>query len=176
MLTLYLLRHAKSSWDQPNIPDFDRPLGPRGRAAAPQMGRYMKNAGYVPELVLCSPAMRARQTMDLVLPELDASPEVSLVDGLYHLGGAADLLRIIQQLGGRTTRLLVIGHNPSLEQLALSLAGTGDDTGISDMTRKFPTAALAILEFDADTWNSVASGAGRLVRFTTPRSLSTGQP
>jgi len=171
MLTLYLLRHAKSSWDQPGISDFDRPLAPRGREAAPRMGRYMKDAGYAPELILCSRAVRARETMDLVLDALGSDPETRFVDGLYNFGSGQELLHILQQLRGDIGQLMVIGHNPSMENLARSLTGAGDDAALADLTNKYPTAALAVMEFDADAWSDLLPDTGRLVQFTKPRSL-----
>lgn len=171
MLTLYLLRHAKSSWDQPSQSDFDRPLSPRGREAAPRIGRHMRDSGFRPELVLCSPAERARQTMDLVLDVLDYDPEVRLVDGLYNFGDGTGLLHLIQQLGTECSDLMLIGHNPSIETLAVKLAGTGDSADVQSMARKYPTAALATLEFDCDSWVDIRPGKGRLVGFVRPKAL-----
>ena len=171
MLTLYLLRHAKSSWDQPNISDFDRPLAARGREAAPRMGRHMKDAAHTPELVLCSTAVRARQTMELVLGTLKCDPEVRMVDGLYNFGDGTGLLQIIQDAGADYTEVMVIGHNPSLESLAVTLAGTGASADLTDMARKYPTAALAVIEFDTDRWSDVRPGKGRLRSFTRPKAL-----
>ena len=171
MLTLYLLRHAKSSWDHPSLSDFDRPLAARGREAAPRMGRLMRDNGDAPELVLCSPALRARQTKDLVLDVLDYDPEVRLMDGLYNFGDGSGLLHIIQQIGGECSSLLVIGHNPSIENLAIKLAGSGKSADLKAMARKYPTAALAITEFDADDWHEVRNGKGKLLSFTRPKAL-----
>lgn len=171
MLTLYLLRHAKSSWDHPSLADFDRPLAARGREAAPRMGRLMRDEGHAPELVLCSPALRARQTMDLVLDVLNYDPEVRLVDGLYNFGDGTGLLHIIQQIGDECSDLLLIGHNPSLENLAQKLAGSGKSAQLQDMARKYPTAALAVIEFDADNWADIRPGKGRLKSFTRPKAL-----
>lgn len=172
MLTLYLLRHAKSSWDHPSLSDFDRPLAARGREAAPRMGRLMRDNSHAPELVLCSPALRARQTKDLVLDVLDYDPEVRLMDGLYNFGDGTGLLHIIQQIGSECSSLLVIGHNPSIENLAIKLAGSGKSSDLKAMARKYPTAALAIMEFDEDDWREVRSGKGKLLSFTRPKALN----
>ena len=171
MLTLYLLRHAKSSWDHPSLADFDRPLAARGREAAPRMGRLMRDEGHTPEIVLCSPALRARQTKDLVLDVLDYDPEVRLIDGLYNFGDGSGLLHIIQQVGNECSSLMLIGHNPSMENLALKLAGSGKSAHLKDMARKYPTAALAVIEFEADDWGDVKAGKGKLVSFTRPKAL-----
>lgn len=171
MLTLYLLRHAKSSWDEPSISDFDRPLAMRGREAAPRMARHMRDNGYSPELVLCSPATRACETMDLVLGVLQSDPEVRMVDGLYNFGDGTGLLNIIQQTADDRAQLLVIGHNPSLENLAVRLAGSGKSADLTDMARKYPTAALAVLEFDIGAWRDIRPGKGRLLTFARPKAL-----
>ena len=171
MLTLYLLRHAKSSWDHASLSDFDRPLAARGREAAPRMGRLLRDNKHSPELVLCSPALRARQTKDLVLDVLDYDPEVRLVDGLYNFGDGTGLLHIIQQIGTECSELMIIGHNPSLENLAVKLAGSGRSADLKDMARKYPTAALAIIEFEGDDWADIRAGKGKLHSFTRPKAL-----
>jgi phosphohistidine phosphatase len=171
MLTLYLLRHAKSSWDHPSLSDFDRPLAARGREAAPRMGRLMRDKGYSPELILCSPALRARQTKDLVLDVLDYDPEVRLMDGLYNFGDGTGLLHIVQQIGSECSSLLLIGHNPSIESLAVKLAGSGKSADLKEMARKYPTAALAVIEFEVDDWSEIRNGKGTLVEFTRPKAL-----
>lgn len=173
MLTLYLLRHAKSSWDQPSLTDFDRPLAPRGREAAPRVARHMRDRKWRPELILCSPAERARQTMDLVLDVLDYDPEVRMVDGLYNFGDGTGLLNTIQQIGTECSELMLIGHNPSMENLALKLAGSGASQHMTDMARKYPTAALAVLTFDTDNWADIRPGSGRLTDFVRPKTLHT---
>ena len=171
MLTLYLLRHAKSSWDHASLSDFDRPLAARGREAAPRMGRLMRDNAHAPELVLCSPALRARQTKDLVLDVLDYDPEVRLLDGLYNFGDGTGLMHIVQQIGSECSSLLVIGHNPSLENLAIKLAGSGKSADLKDMARKYPTAALAIIEFEVEDWGAIRNGMGNLLTFARPKAL-----
>src|SRR5215510_2210381 len=125
MLTLCLLRHAKSSWDDASIEDFDRPLAPRGEEAAPRMGAYMAAQGIEPELILCSPATRARQTLSLVLPKLAGQPSIEFEDGLY-LASASALLARIRQVRGKTQSLMLVGHDPGLHSLAVELSGRGD--------------------------------------------------
>ena len=171
MLTLYLLRHAKSSWDHPNLSDFDRPLAARGREAAPRMGRLMRDEGHAPELVLFSPALRARQTKDLALDVLDYDPEVRLLDGLYNFGDGSGLLHILHQLGSECSSVMLVGHNPSIENLARQLAGSGKSADLNDMARKYPTAALAVIVFDAENWSDIRPGKGTLVSFTRPKAL-----
>ena len=171
MLTLYLLRHAKSSWDQPTISDIDRPLSARGREAAPRMGRFMRTENYVPDLVLCSPATRARHTLELTLAQLGGEPEVRVIDGLYNFGDGSGLLQIIQEEGGSHAGLMLVGHNPSMEYLAVSLAGQGSSEDLTSMAKKYPTAALAVITFTAKRWADIRPGTGSLVSFTKPKAL-----
>jgi len=171
MLTLYLLRHAKSSWDQPTVSDMERPLSARGREAAPRMGRHMREAEQAPDLVLCSPAARARQTLELALTSLGHKPEVRVIDGLYNFGDGSGLLQIIHKEGGDNRGLMLVGHNPSLEYLAITLAGQGSSEDLKSMAKKYPTAALAVITFDAERWDDIRPGAGNLVSFTKPKTL-----
>ena len=102
---------------------------------------------------------------------LDYDPEVRLVDGLYNFGDGTGLLHIIQQIGTECSELMIIGHNPSLENLAVKLAGSGRSADLKDMARKYPTAALAIIEFEGDDWADIRAGKGRLHSFTRPKAL-----
>ena len=172
MLTLILLRHAKSSWDIPGQDDFKRALAPRGRMAAPAMGAEIKRLGHSPDYVLCSPAVRTRDTLALVLPYLDPPPrEVYFEDELY-LAPAGRLLERLRRLPGDCRSALLVGHNPSLQNLAVALAGSGPADKLQSLRAKFPTAALAILTFEAGDWRELEPRSGTLVHFATPRALS----
>ena len=142
--TLLLLRHAKSSWDDPTLSDFERPLAPRGMKAAPRMGRYLREHDLLPDIVLCSAAMRTRQTWALVSAELRSEAEVRFQRSLY-LGDPAHLLMEIHVQLDSADTLLLIGHNPGIETLARRLAGSGPPDDLDRMASKFPTAALAVL-------------------------------
>src|SRR5262249_34469070 len=120
MLTLSLLRHAKSSWKDPTLADHDRPLNTRGMAEAPVMGKAMAKHGLDPDLVLCSTARRTRDTLALVLPELKTEPKVIYEDGLYH-GTSAEMLGILHGVGAGVGRVLLVGHNPELQEFGLDL-------------------------------------------------------
>lgn len=170
MLTLTLLRHAKSSWDTPDLDDIDRPLAPRGLKAAVKMGRALDQRGPNIELILCSPAKRTRQTCDLVLPEIAATPAVHFDDALYH-GLPEMLLSRVQTQGEQARHVLLIGHNPGLEILAVRLTQSGPPEAIAAMTQKFPTAAAAQLAFDVPTWRDLGAATGNLTYFITPRAL-----
>lgn len=170
MLTLLLLRHAKSSWDDLAGDDHDRVLSERGNRAAPLMGAYLARHGLMPDIVLCSTAARTRATLDLVLPVLEPAPEVLHERGLY-LADAEDLLARLHTLPGRYKRALMIGHNPGLEDLARMLCARGDTASLAALGVKFPTAGLAIITFETTKWQMLSPGSGTLERFITPRSL-----
>jgi len=170
MLSLTLLRHAKSSWQDASIEDFDRPLAPRGEAAAPRMGAYMAKQGLSPQLILCSPATRARQTLDLVLPQLPGEPTVEFEDALY-LASASSLLARLRRIQANTTSVMVVGHDPGMHGLAVELAGKGDAASLRRLASKFPTAGLAVISFKASQWSQIKPRAGRLELFMAPRLL-----
>ncbi len=163
MLTLSLLRHAKSSWDDASLKDFDRPLSERGENAAPRMGAYMAAQGLAPDLVLCSPAVRARQTLDLVLPHLADGPTVVYEDNFY-LAAPSVLLARLRKIGAKVHHVLIVGHDPGMQGLALELAGTGDAERLQALASKFPTAGLAVIRFKIRDWSRVGPGKGRLHR------------
>ncbi len=124
MLTLSLLRHAKSSWKDTALPDHDRPLNARGTVEAPLMGKAMAEHGLDPDVVLCSTARRTRDTLELVLPELKTEPKVTYEDGLYH-GTPAEMLAIVQTVPPSASQVLLVGHNPEIQTFALDLIGSG---------------------------------------------------
>ncbi len=169
MVTLSLFRHAKSSWNKPGFNDFERPLAPRGEKAAPRMGVYMEQEGLVPALVLCSTAKRARQTLELAQAEWKAEPEIRFEEGLYH-SGPAQMLQILRGLPASCGHAMVIGHNPGMYSLTASLSGDGEADAFDELESNFPTAALAVINFEGD-WTSLAPEAGHLQRFIVPRKL-----
>jgi phosphohistidine phosphatase len=211
---LALLRHAKSAW--PDLPDHDRPLAGRGRGDAPAIGRWLRETGCIPDLVWCSTAERATQTWQLAAAELGADPPVSYEPRMYGATGG-ELADLIRRAPARTKTLLLVGHNPGIQDLALTLsaardagppghtdartagsadgdAGAGSADGHAGATGatgradagpagdadaaealdraaiKFPTAALAVLEFNGD-WPDLSAGRARLVSFVVPREL-----
>ncbi len=166
MLSLALLRHAKSSWDRIDIDDFDRPLNDRGRAAAPVMGAALKDLNFVPEFILCSPAQRTRETLSL-LPPFVKDVQTKFDDELY-LTSQETLFARLKAVPAGIKNVLMIGHNPGMHSLALFLTGTGDVKSISRLEDKFPTAALAIFSFPQVTWRDLPPGSGHLEAFVTP--------
>jgi phosphohistidine phosphatase len=171
MRTLSLLRHAKSAWDNPRLSDFERPLAPRGAAAAPRTGRHMREIGLRPDLVVCSPAVRTRETARLALAELaPPAPPVVFDEAIYE-ARSSTLMARLRALDGGVRHVLMIGHNPGLQSLLLSLAGAGLDGEHAGAAEKFPTAALAVLDLAIDDWPELRAGCGTLVHFATPRGL-----
>jgi phosphohistidine phosphatase len=170
MLTLSLLRHAKSSWDDAALDDFDRPLARRGEAAAPRMGAFMAEQGLAPELILCSPAVRARQTLDLVLPHLAGGPTVDYEENFY-LAAPSVLLARLHKVDAGIGHVLIIGHDPGIQALALELSGDGDPRLLHALAAKFPTAGLAVIRFKGRAWAKIARGTGRLELFAAPKTL-----
>lgn len=172
MLTLSLLRHAKSAWDDPSLADHERPLAPRGEKAAPQIGRHIAAEGLVPDLVLCSTAMRTRQTLALALLEWPTKPaNIAYEDDLYFATPSALRARLAA-LGRSPNHVMLVGHNPGLHALALELTGGGAKGLIIRLARKFPTAAFAVVDFEtAKDWSDARPAAGTLRTFVTPKDL-----
>jgi phosphohistidine phosphatase len=169
MRRLLLLRHAKSSWDNPGLPDLERPLAPRGRQAAPQVAKLMAKRRWVPDLVLCSQAARVRETWELMAPLLGEIPCKTL--RTIYPGAPSRLLMVLHRAPDEARTLLLIGHNPGLGAFATSLCGGGAKKDLARMSAKFPTAGLAVIDFDADRWSKVAGGAGKLEAFVRPKDL-----
>jgi phosphohistidine phosphatase len=166
MRRLFLLRHAKSSWDEPGLADRERPLAARGRKASKLIGGHLREEGIAPELVLCSPSVRTRETLKRL--GLGDGAEVRIEDELY--GASADeLLAVLRDLPDELDSVMLIGHNPGIEDLTIRLAGEGEE--LVRVRDKFPTAALATLELDT-SWRGLAPGGAELVAFVKPKELS----
>ncbi|MEH3146863.1 MAG: histidine phosphatase family protein [Methylobacterium frigidaeris] len=169
---LILFRHAKSDWPD-GVADVDRPLAPRGQAAAPRMAAYLAGEGLLPEHVMVSPARRTRETWALLEPKL-AGAAVETVPGIYE-APARRLLDAVHGAPSEAGTLMLVGHNPGLQDLARHLVGEGEKGALRDLAKKFPTAAVAVIDFSAATWAEVAAGQGRLERFVTPGRLGHGE-
>ncbi len=169
MPRLLLLRHAKSSWAEQGKPDRERPLAPRGREAAERMAQEMDARGLLPDRILCSPARRTGETLAALLPHLPKSVELQIVDDLYE---APDDYRTTIALHGEAAScLLVVGHNPAIHATAINLVGSADRKGAADILSKYPTGALAVIDF-VDRWADLRPGGGRLAAFIRPRDLT----
>lgn len=165
---LLLLRHAKSAWPA-GVADIDRPLNARGREAAPRLGAYLAAEGLVPDHVMVSPARRTRETWECVGAALPGCvPET--VPMLYE-AASGRILDAVRSAPETAQCLLVIGHNPGFQDLALLLVGGGAREPRAALREKFPTAGLAVIDFTLDRWRDVERAGGRLERFVTPRNL-----
>jgi phosphohistidine phosphatase len=164
---LYLLRHAKSSWKDEGLADHDRPLARRGRRAAKAIGRHLREQGVEPELVLCSTARRARETLEGIEPALGRRA-VRVEPELYG-AGPAELLARLHEVAPPIRSVMVIGHNPAVEELALLLACHGST--VRELEAKFPTGALATLAFRGPGWAALDHGTAELIEFIRPRDL-----
>jgi phosphohistidine phosphatase len=171
MLDLMLLRHAKSSWADAGQEDSDRPLNDRGRRAATAVGRYMSSNDLVPQLVLCSPAKRAKETWGLVAGELTTVPAILIVPEIYDFGDGKTLMDCLRRKAGAVQSVLLVGHNPSIGRLAQNLIGKGSNRLRERLEKKYPTAALAVISFDLDSWRSLTAGSGTLLSFVTPKDI-----
>jgi len=177
MKRLLLLRHAKAVQGGSKSGDFERPLNERGAHDAPRMGAIMHHRHYIPDLVLCSTSRRTKETWEHVAPELNAKPEVIFSDELY-LASAKLVANSVRSIKRPAGTVLVVGHNPGLEDCARSLArkpGSDEERGyLERLLEKFPTAALAVLEFDVAAWSEIEAGAGKLVDFLRPKEVTGG--
>ena len=167
MKHLYLLRHAKSSWKDTGLPDHDRPLAGRGRRAAKAIARHLRDHGIEPELVLCSTARRARETLERIEPAL-GSPAVLVERDLYAANAPA-LLERLRSVPDTVESVMLIGHNPGLQDLGLDLARPSPTA--RELATKYPTAALATLAFGASNWHQIDHETAELVALVRPRDL-----
>lgn len=173
MKRLYLLRHAKSAWDDPELDDHERPLNPRGRRACATMAKYMaerKGGPPAVDLVLCSTAKRARETLEGVMEAWPTPPPVEHERGLYLCGEQAlfDRLRALPESVGA---VMLVGHNPDFAHLSLRLTETGDLVDLHALEEKFPTGTLVAIDLPDRPWAELAWRSGELVEFVTPRGL-----
>jgi phosphohistidine phosphatase len=173
---LFVLRHAKSSWDDPGLDDHDRPLAPRGRRATALLAKHLRAHRIEPAQVLCSSARRTRETFDGVSPGGEL-----LIEADLYAAGADGVLERLRRVRDDTSSVMVIGHNPGLQLLVLSLAGAhgkrprpasirDPSGGLAEMSRKFPTGALATLAFEGP-WRELAPGGAALVALVRPKDL-----
>jgi phosphohistidine phosphatase len=168
MKQLFLIRHAKSSWDDADLADHDRPLAPRGERALKLIAEHLGREGVRPALVLCSSAVRTRETLERIAPALGEGIPVKIESGLY---GASEqrLLERLRAVDDGVESVMLIGHNPGVAELARSLAGSGRK--LADLSGKYPTGALATLEFSG-RWGDLQPGRADLTDFVTPKQLA----
>ncbi|MEQ1644347.1 MAG: histidine phosphatase family protein [Pyrinomonadaceae bacterium] len=159
MKTLLILRHAKSSWDDASLSDFERPLNARGLRAAPFMGGLMRRRELIPETILSSPAMRARTTTELVQQAGAFDAEIKFDHDIYE-ASPGNLRQAISEIDNEFATALLVGHNPGIEGFIRYLTGK---------LEPMPTAALAMIELNVDSWSEVDDGCGKLTAVVRPR-------
>jgi phosphohistidine phosphatase len=171
MRRLMLLRHAKSDWSSPGMPDRERPLNARGATDARTMSVYLAHHALIPDRILCSPAQRTRQTAEAIVQGWPKAAEIAYSDRLYE-ATPETIISLIRAVAAEVQGLLVIGHNPGLHEAARMLVAAGDIEQRERLHEKFPTAALAVIDFAVDTWSRLHRQSGRLDRFVTPRWIA----
>jgi phosphohistidine phosphatase len=161
MKTLFLLRHAKSSWDDPSLRDFDRPLAKRGKRDVPRVSKAFIKRGPIPDFIISSPAARARQTVEAFVKSagLDVRPQF---DESIYGASSAELMKLIRRMPDAASCVMLVGHNPGIEDLVARLVGSYN---------RMPTAALACIEFAVDSWKEVEYGEGKLLWLLRPKEL-----
>jgi len=166
---LLILRHAKSAWDTNAATDFERPLAKRGKKASPRVGRFLLQQDLVPDFVVSSPAMRARQTVIAVCEQMEISPDQISWDDRIYGGWTASLVSVLTDCPNDARRVMIAGHNPGLETLLQRLCH--HRVPIPPDGKLLPTAAVALLQIDSD-WSNLDSGVARLISITRSRSLT----
>ncbi|MEZ5788014.1 MAG: histidine phosphatase family protein [Xanthobacteraceae bacterium] len=171
MRRLILLRHAKSDRGNPSLADIARPLNPRGQEAATRIGAYMAKHDLLPDLVLCSTAERARETWDLVAKGFTKPPPATFDKRLYN-ADVDRIVTVVHETPMDSHTVMVVGHNPGMQDAATSLLAAGDVEQRANLLQKLPTGGLIVIDFAVDDWASVHPRSGRLDRFVTPRRLT----
>lgn len=165
MKRLILIRHAKSSWDDPKMTDHDRPLNERGKTASADLGQWLSSRGYQPDQALCSDALRTRETYEGMRAALTSAPEPELKSALYHAG--PDVMMVVLQKA-KGDVVMMLGHNPGIAEFAHRLVAK---TPISPEFRKYPTGATLVVDFDITDWAEARFGQGATVDFIVPREI-----
>lgn len=171
MKRILFLRHAQADSADAAGRDFDRPLSLRGEGAAPLVGSYMATSGWLPERVVASAARRARDTLEGLWRDWPTRPP-TLVEADLYGAGPGELLQRLRRLPETEDSVLLVGHNPAIQQAALDLAGGGDPEAYAAMRAKFATAALAVLDADVDRWADLGPGRAELAAFVRPKDLT----
>jgi phosphohistidine phosphatase len=172
MKTIFLLRHAKSSWKDKTIADFDRPLAKRGRRAARLLGQYLAGQQLQPAQILCSPSQRTRETLQRMEKRFDAVVPVRYEKAIY-LAEAPALLRRLRRLSDSLPSVMLIGHNPGLENLAKLLTGVQADAD-NHAPEKYATGSMAVLHAEIEEWRDLGPGGAKLIAFVRPKDLTDG--
>ncbi len=169
MLRLYIMRHAKSSWAVPGARDVHRELNERGLSDLKKVSKVFENESILPEKILCSSAIRTRQTLDAIVDVFDNDPEIVFTEKLYS-SGLSEYIDIISATKDAKS-LLIIGHNSMCGSLATALTGSGDSSELEKIAYKYPTAAISIIDFELDDWSQVIKGSGNLIKSVFPSQI-----
>lgn len=171
MKTLGLVRHAKSDWQDPRARDFDRPLNERGRKGAALIGKHIQSHTVRWDRMIASPAIRCAETVEIACQATD-QPVTALWDRRIYLASSATLLDLLREQQGDPASILMVGHNPGLEDLIFDLVPDDGSSPLRDVVEvKFPTAAFAVLELPIDKWADITERSARLVHLIRPRDL-----
>lgn len=172
MRRLMLLRHAKSDWPE-KVDDHDRPLAKRGQRTGPMMGTYMAKQKLLPDLAIVSTARRAQETWNLVHEALGCGVEQQDERRIYE-AAAGSILDVIRKTKADVRVLLLVGHNPGFQELALKLVKNAHPLDLAHLQQKYPTAGLVVIDLDIARWSAISENLGRLERFETPKSIDKG--
>jgi phosphohistidine phosphatase len=163
MKTLYLVRHAKSSWKFPNLDDFDRPLNKRGKRDAPVMGKFLKERKILPDIIISSPAARAKKTAKIIAKALSyPKTDINFKKEIYE-ASAVGLLKIAAMINDKISSAMLFGHNPGMTYLANMLANVRIDN--------IPTCGVVCIELDIPSWNKISEDCGKLIFFEYPKNI-----
>ncbi len=161
--TLFLVRHAKSTWSEPRVSDLERQLNERGKRDAPKVGKCLSKCKVKPEIIISSPAVRALRTAEKISKELSYKKSDILVDDYIYTSGAISLFNLIKSIGNSFQNAMLVGHNPSITQLVNNLSNSGFEN--------IPTCGVAIIKFNSGSWSQIGIKTGKLLDYFTPKSL-----
>lgn len=170
MKTIFLLRHAKSSWNDPKLDDFDRPLSSRGIKSCNKIGKFLNKKKLIPEIVYCSNAIRAKQTWELTNRIVKKKENIFYSNTLY-MANLNSFITIVHKTIDNFNSLMLVSHNPGIENFALELIKNKKNKFYDKISMKYPTAALAIISFDEKKWSNIKIGTGKIIDFIKPRDL-----
>lgn len=171
MLTLTIVRHAKSSWGDPGLRDIERTLNERGKAQAQRLGTDLEGKQLSPDLIICSSANRARQTLEQMQKNWQTDAEL-IVESRLYLASPNAIMELLNEHGQDHSHIMIIGHNPGLHMLAHGLAREGDEQGLAMLREKYPTGTLCIVRSKTDKWKNIGNGTGKLIYLATPKQLA----
>ena len=170
MKTIFLLRHAKSSWDNLNLDDFDRPLSNKGIKASKKIGNYLKTNKFVPDIIYCSTAKIAKQTWELTNIIIKKKKNILYKDNLY-MANLSEFMKIIKKTKNKFKNLMIVSHNPGIESLAIELSKNENNKFHQIINIKYPTGALAVIKFNLNDWGKINYKKGEIYEFIKPKEL-----